>query len=461
MARLKFMCSSCESRIPEEPFCPRCGHPTSLATFEERILWELGQWEDSRTAARSSGGEIHVPGRNGRAPAPTVAAKTRFAEMPTLRSDPNGGTARRSKATPAAPQSRPNVAASAPARSAVAAPRAPAATAAKAPAPEAPAAATATIVPPQREGVLVIRRLSRKERTPQKAEILERRARAAKAGVAAPALEAAPAAPPVPATGTVVVEQAPPRKSRRELRTEEKALEAQRKQEATALEAQRKQEAKALEKQRKQEASALEEQRKLEEAERKRQSKALKRQAKEKPPKPARQKAARIDRSLRRVGSLKLHDGETVSLSLEGWCRFQRATLVVTRYRVALITRLTRRVRWIPLEEVEKTNLVWRGSWALNISGSIEVITFQKHSRDMMSSFYELLQAEVREARAPGARRHHADVIQDWCDRSTEMWDSNAGRFRLWIRRHPIISLATLGTLVTAAYLVAPRVASQ
>jgi hypothetical protein len=70
-----------------------------------------------------------------------------------------------------------------------------------------------------------------------------------------------------------------------------------------------------------------------------------------------------------------------------------------------------------------------------------------------MSKIAALLQAEIREARAPGARRHDATIIQEWCDRSQETWDDSFGRIRLWIRRHPVFTITWLLAVAIVSYL--------
>ena len=143
----------------------------------------------------------------------------------------------------------------------------------------------------------------------------------------------------------------------------------------------------------------------------------------------------------RRAASLDLKDGEKVSLSIEGWSRFRRATLVVTNYRVALITRMPPQVRWIPLEEVATISRRWRGAHSILVAAPTEVFTMQKAKGQMLASFQELLESEVKEARRPGTmQRHHADITQEWCDRSTQIWDSSFHRIRLWIRRRPVVT---------------------
>jgi hypothetical protein len=147
-------------------------------------------------------------------------------------------------------------------------------------------------------------------------------------------------------------------------------------------------------------------------------------------------------RVTRRAASLDLKDGERVSLSIEGWSRFRRATLVVTNYRVALITRVPPAVRWIPLEEVSMVTRRWQGAWSVVVAAPTEVLTLQKMKGQILASFKALLDGEVKEARTIGSDRHHADITQDWVDRSTMIWDSRWQRFRLWARRHPLIGSA-------------------
>jgi hypothetical protein len=160
-------------------------------------------------------------------------------------------------------------------------------------------------------------------------------------------------------------------------------------------------------------------------------------------------------RVTRRAASLDLKTGERVSLSIEGWSRFRRATLVVTNYRVALITRVPPQVRWIPLEEVSTVTRRWQGAWSVVVSAPTEVLTLQKRKGQILASFKELLDSEVKEARSHGSDRHNADLTQDWVDRASQIWDSRFQRFRLWVRRHPVFNVfAFAGCLAGALYLL-------
>ena len=49
---MKVGCFHCDARMPVgESFCPRCGHPTPFASYDERQGWEVLQWRGSRPAA--------------------------------------------------------------------------------------------------------------------------------------------------------------------------------------------------------------------------------------------------------------------------------------------------------------------------------------------------------------------------------------------------------------------------
>jgi hypothetical protein len=162
----------------------------------------------------------------------------------------------------------------------------------------------------------------------------------------------------------------------------------------------------------------------------------------------------------RRAASLDLKDGERVSLSIEGWSRLRRATLVVTNYRVALITQLPPLVKWIPLEEVATIHRRWHGAHSIVVGAPTEVLTLQKAKRQMIASFQELLESEVAEARRGGFLRHHADITQEWCERATQVWDSRYQRLRLWIRRHPTVTLTTGLFLTVGAYFLSSALTS-
>jgi hypothetical protein len=244
-----------------------------------------------------------------------------------------------------------------------------------------------------------------------------------------PAAKASPPAPAKPSKADRKAEEDRRREAERLQKEQQKAADRAREEQRKQAEL------------RKAEQKAEEERRRKEEA-----KEAKKRQRKH------HRHSKRVDR---RAAELDLRSGERVGLSIEGWSRFRRATLVVTNYRVALVTRMSRQVRWIPLEEVAGVHRRWRGAHSLVVVSPIEVLTLQKAKREMLASFEELLSSEVSEARRPGAvERHHGDITQEWAERSTEIWDSQIKRLRLWIRRHPAVTLGTLTVCVAAAFLL-------
>jgi hypothetical protein len=49
-ARVRYLCTYCEARIHEgTSFCGSCGRPTTWATHDEKVAWELSQYESVRT----------------------------------------------------------------------------------------------------------------------------------------------------------------------------------------------------------------------------------------------------------------------------------------------------------------------------------------------------------------------------------------------------------------------------
>ena len=261
---------------------------------------------------------------------------------------------------------------------------------------------------------------------------------------AAPAAAAPQAVTPAKAPAArAAAPQAPAKPSRSDRKAaENERREAERREKLARQEAER-----VREEQRKEEERRAAELKKEEERRRKEDAKEARKREKK-----HRRHSKRVNR---RAAELDLRNGERVSLSIEGWSRFRRATLVVTNYRVALITRMPPQVRWIPLEEVSDVHHRWFGAHSLRIVSPIEVMTLQKSKRQMLASFEELLESEVAEARRPGAlERHHGDITQEWAERSTEIWDSHLKRLRLWIRRHPAITLLTLTVCAVGAFLL-------
>lgn len=260
-----------------------------------------------------------------------------------------------------------------------------------------------------------------------------------------------PAEAPAPAAPAAAVEApakpAPPKPTRSERRAAEEAKkEAERARRQQAEEVKKEAE-RARAEQRKEAERRKAEQEKAETLKRTEAAKEQKKREKK-----HRRHSKRVNR---RAATLDLREGERVSLSIVGWSRFRRATLVVTNFRVALITQIPPQVRWIPLEEVDDVHHGWRGAHSLRITSSIEIMTLQKRKRQMLESFEQLLSSEVAEARRPGStEHHHGDITQEWAERSTEIWDSRFHRLRLWIRRHPAVTLGTLVLCTVAAFVL-------
>ena len=384
MSKQRVICTSCEKRIVHQSFCPFCGNPTAAATHAERIMWEMGQWESSRTSASARS----VPPR----PTPTARAAATTprttSRSPVPRPLPRT-TKTNAPVRPAVPPAAASVPAAQPARPKRRYPGQPR-----------PAAAQAVLVeqeqveaPPiedtadtDENRVLLIRRLTR------------RAAQAASSPPPPPVLEAeeAPEPPAIP------VEQEPVAPRRPVVVAEQTA------------------------------------------------------------PKPdaneavASAKLSRRELALQRTGkALGLVEGESIIYELRGRTAMGRAQLVITTYRVAIVGRNI--VRWIPLEEVADITTAWRGAPTVFISATIEHLRFKHRSARTLGHLIERLQLEVKAARVPGSLRHNAELIQQWCDRTGEVWDSNTGRFRLFIRRHPVFVVSWLSSIVPVAYLAAQR----
>lgn len=490
------VCTFCEEKLHSgQSFCAKCGHPTQWAAHDERVLWELGQWEGSRKA-KGNGAAGNISERTQQLAENVRAKSAAVATRPPVTPGAGDSPYRRSiasrfrkvappDATPAEPMIQKP--AQAPAAQAPAA-QAPAASV-RTPAPERiqspkPPAATPRTAPPAASPTRTAsqpaappRRAVRPEPQPVVTKpagtrvstattrnvstgvVRTNRASAAQAlqteappapAPEAPAVRAVPApaetplvimrksvasppaqngnaAPSAPAASAAPV-AAPPAKKTRQPKPPKPARAPKPKAERAP----------------------------------KPKKEKVKKESRKEHEKRERKHRRHSKRVNRRAASLDLKDGERVSLSIEGWSRFRRATLVVTNYRVALIIRLSPTVRWIPLEEVSTVTRRWHGAWSVVVAAPTEVLTLQKAKGQMLGSFQQLLESEVREARTAGNHRHHADITQEWCDRATTIWDSRFNRLRLWGRRHPIVTLIlflgctagafTLTTVLTSAF---------
>jgi hypothetical protein len=156
-------------------------------------------------------------------------------------------------------------------------------------------------------------------------------------------------------------------------------------------------------------------------------------------------------RLARRAKRLGLVADEEVTLSVDGDSRFRRSTLLITSFRVAVVPHGRRRgrVRWIPLEEI--TDIKVKRSKII-IHAPVEVLRFTAHLKRLIQGPAEVLRGEVRVARR-GMRRS-SEIVQLWCDMTSEIWDSDAGQIRLFMRRHPIPVVGLLAPIVPLAYVL-------
>ena len=118
MAREELSCSACETRFPSQAFCPSCGVPSTIATSEERILWEMGQWEGETAQQQPTmiklasvapepaheGDSSQVDPRVESAPSSPAAPRKSFSPVPMPR---KGAPAAPSGRQPAAPRVEP------------------------------------------------------------------------------------------------------------------------------------------------------------------------------------------------------------------------------------------------------------------------------------------------------------------------------------------------------------------
>ncbi|MFN2641161.1 MAG: hypothetical protein ABR548_04595 [Actinomycetota bacterium] len=138
---------------------------------------------------------------------------------------------------------------------------------------------------------------------------------------------------------------------------------------------------------------------------------------------------------------IDLRRGEVVLHSVRSWSRLRPARMLITNYRVILACH-PGKTRWIPLEQVDDVKLQWRGLHVLVVNCTVERLTLQAVSSKELKDFFEVVKRETFMAKAPGARRHDAGLMQEWADQAGDLWDSQMARVRLWIRRHPVMVMA-------------------
>ena len=539
MARNRFVCSSCGAKTPIQAFCQQCGQPTPVCTPDERILWEMGQWESSRARQGKPVRTVSLPLRTDpSAPAPVYeppastrrqvqplppeqprtapsapgqppmpaqpmkpAARTPLEQRPRPDSPPEDPRPQAPRSVPTEPRKRnerpagPQIAAAAAASS-------------TAHALELNVTHDVAEAPTKRQidksAALqrIIRNIPRHapSRTPVDDSILpepadqfaKRAALEEAARLAAEMEEQARLAAEQEERERQehlerVMREAEERaraeaEERTRVKAEEKARleaarEAMKEAEARQREAERvrreaEAEAEAAQRAAEKEAKRLAREQTQNQKEAEKKAKKDTKKAAAAAAKAAQQvethrqevtgeakphRKSRLDKRYdRQVAALGLLEGETVTIMADGRSGVRRATMFITRYRVAIVGRSRRRtmVRWIPLEEVTKIETAWRGAPTLIVNAPIEVLPFKQRAKSTLQQLTRLVQSEVREARAGGGRRHSADLMQDWNDRMNQMLDSSTGRFRLWIRRHPWFTLVWLASLVPVAYFI-------
>ena len=470
MARQRISCTSCGAKIPVEAFCPNCGIPTPHCSAQERIVWEMGQWESSRSSGRPKS-----PPSTSVLPVQTAPApERRSVERPAALSRPDAPVRRTFVAPAASMQPAAQVRSSAPHSVA------PVQTIAAGSTSVAGSAALAELVEPVE---LQRRRSQASSRPTSPSSRLVRTLVKPAATATVPmtredaAIEAeevarqaaAPAAPVTQSTNAAMssgvirtrrrsepepvahVEPTPnARETRRAERAARKEAEATERAACKQAEEASKEAAKAA-------AAATKAAARAKPAATVKAAAPVKAEAPAKAPKQTNR--SRRERRLEQIERvLNLRDDETITLTVRGRAGTSRATLVLTRFRIAVVARRNK-VRWIPLEEISDVTTAWRGAPTIQVNATIETLRFSQRSSSTMSEVVEQLENEVREARAPGARRHEASITQEWCDLTGEVWDSSTGRFRLWIRRHPVFTLSWLGSVVPVAYLAAHHAA--
>lgn len=90
----KVLCVRCERKLGSGPYCPSCGYPAPWATHDERVNWELGEWD----RARAPGLEAPPARRRRRRPAEELAQANGHRDAPPR--DLASGSTREARATP-------------------------------------------------------------------------------------------------------------------------------------------------------------------------------------------------------------------------------------------------------------------------------------------------------------------------------------------------------------------------
>jgi len=122
--------------------------------------------------------------------------------------------------------------------------------------------------------------------------------------------------------------------------------------------------------------------------------------------------------------SFDLIGDETIRFSEEGRSGMRKARLVITWYRVALVT--GNKVRWMPLEEVQRVRM--SDTATVEVDSGTEQLRFAPSNGTTPEALHSMIAQEVAGARVSNSPRHHPDILQEWCEQSSERYKSG---FRL------------------------------
>jgi hypothetical protein len=127
------------------------------------------------------------------------------------------------------------------------------------------------------------------------------------------------------------------------------------------------------------------------------------------------------------TSSLELIGDETLRFAEIGRSGMRKARIEVTWYRVALIS--GGHVRWIPLEEVQQVRLSDKAT--VEIDAGTEQLRFIPENGITPQGLQQMIAMEVASARVANSQRHHPDILQSWCEHSSERYNSARSLFRV------------------------------
>ena len=117
------------------------------------------------------------------------------------------------------------------------------------------------------------------------------------------------------------------------------------------------------------------------------------------------------------------------TFAVHGRSGLRPATLRVAQAAITLEPRLFGRIRWIPLDEVER---IESHGGALELDSSVERIRLHADASTIERTS-EAVRASVAEARRGG--RHDPDVTQAWIELVSDLWKTKLSRVRVWVRK--------------------------